>query len=65
MFIEGGLAGPGSSSTGDTDCTTSHGSDCGDVYTDGVFDTDPTGSGDDGCRVSTGLVEAIVIKKSF
>ncbi len=49
-LIEGG-AGPGSNSTGDTDCTNRGGSgaDCGDIYTDAIFDTDPTKADDDTC----------------
>ena len=51
-LIEGG-AGPGSSSTGDTDCTNRGGSgaDCGDITTDAIFDTDPTSTNDDTCRI--------------
>lgn len=56
-LVEGGLAGPGSDSTGDTDCTNRAGSgaDCGDGSTDAVFDSDPTNAGDDGCRVTSGI----------
>ena len=56
MFIEGGVGGPGSSSTGDTDCTSrgGSGSDCGDISTDGSYDSDPTGSDSDGCISSSG-----------
>jgi hypothetical protein len=49
-LIEGGANGPGSDSTGDTDCTTREGGDCTDIYTDGIFDTDPTNATDDTCR---------------
>ena len=51
-LIEGG-AGPGSSSTGDTDCTNRGGSgaDCGDSTTDAIFDTDPTSASDDTCTI--------------
>lgn len=50
-LIEGGANGPGSDSTGDTDCTDRMGGDCTDIHTDGIFDTDPTDSRDDTCRL--------------
>jgi hypothetical protein len=55
-LVKAGLAtgGPGSSSTGDHDCTFSKGSDCGDNNTDGVLDTDVTQVGHDGCKISGG-----------
>ncbi|WP_139134241.1 hypothetical protein [Crocinitomix algicola] len=52
QIVEGG-GGPGSNSTGDHDCTSSQGSDCGDLETDAIFDTDQTLKGQDGCGVAS------------
>jgi hypothetical protein len=54
ILIDAGLAGPGSDSTGDHDCTNrpGWGADCGDSETSAVYDADPTSSGDDSCKVA-------------
>lgn len=49
-FIQGGLAEPGSESTGDSECTSrGKARDCTDPTTDGIYDTDYTDSQGDGC----------------
>ena len=51
LSLVNGGDGPGSSSTGDNDCTNRPGlgPDCGDSQTDAIFDTDPTGASGDTC----------------